>query len=421
MDTNNLSLNELAEKTLRSFNTLVNTSADMTLNISSSPIVGLVDRILNDAIFKIASDIHIEPTNTILNIRFRIDGMLYKYAALSLTLHPFIIARLKIISKLNTVEKRKPQDGNLSYSYLDKIIDIRIAIIPTIYGEKIVLRLLNTSGKLLNINELDLSTANKQLFKKLYTRPSGLILNTGPVNSGKTTTLYAALQELNSVEKNIMTIEDPVEYKLEGINQVQIYESQGLNFNTGLRAILRQDPSIILIGEIRDNDTAKTAVRAALTGHLVLSTLHASNAASAVLRLLDMQIEPYLLSATLAGCLSQRLVRKICPNCIESYVPEINSTEYKFLQKHHIHYDKLYRGRGCNKCNNSGYHGRIAIHEIFLASKDIKNAIYNTADSNTIEKLAQENGMISLLQDGLNKCLDQKTTLTEIMRINDND
>ena len=419
--TNNPILSELAEKTLRSFNTLANASDDMTLNINNSPIVGLVDIILNDAIFKIASDIHIEPNTAILNIRFRIDGLLYEYAALPLALHPFIVARLKIISKLNTVEKRKPQDGNLSYKYLDKTVDIRVAVIPTIHGEKIVLRLLNTSGKLLNIDELNLSAANKKLFQKLYTRPSGLILNTGPVNSGKTTTLYAALQELNSIEKNIMTIEDPVEYKLDGINQVQINELQGLNFNIGLRAILRQDPNIVLIGEIRDNDTAKTAVRAALTGHLVLSTLHASNAVNAVLRLLDMQIEPYLLAATLAGCLSQRLVRKICPDCIESYTPKINSAEYNFLQKHHIQYDKLFHGRGCNKCNNSGYHGRIAIHEIFLANKNIKNAIYNTADSAAIEKLAWENGMISLLSDGINKCIEQKTTLAEIMRISDDD
>ncbi|WP_196594289.1 GspE/PulE family protein [Pectinatus sottacetonis] len=412
-----LSLNELADKTLRSFDQIQKSTNTTSINISSSPIVELVNKIINDAIFQNASDIHIEPTTTLITIRLRIDGVLNKYASLPISLHPLIISRLKILGELNIVEKRQPQDGNITYTYKNKTIDIRISTIPTIYGEKMVMRLLNTSGKLLSLEELALSPLNYAAFNSLFHRSSGLILNTGPVNSGKTTTLYAALKELNTIEKNIVTIEDPVEYKLNGINQVQVNEKTGLTFEKGLRAMLRQDPDILLIGEIRDSKTAEAAVRAALTGHLILSTLHTKNAASAVLRMLDLGIKPYLLAATLSGCLSQRLLRRICPYCREKYLPATNSPAYKFMHKQKIPPDNLFHGRGCPKCNNSGYLGQIAVQEIFSVDSDIKQAIYENTNIDLLTQLAVKNGMRPLISDAIDKVKQKQTTIEEIIRI----
>ena len=418
---NESSLGELAEKTLRSFH-IQNNTANIDINVSGAPIVELVDKIISSAILAKSSDIHIEPQNENLRIRLRIDGILTDYASLPAALHQLIISRIKILSGMNTVEKRQPQDGSLSYKYLNRTIDIRIAIIPTIYGEKMVMRLLNISGRLFSINELELSEANENLFYRLFHRPSGLILNTGPVNSGKTATLYAALSILNSTEKNIITIEDPVEYKLNGINQMQIDEKIGLTFEKGLRAILRQDPDIILIGEIRDSVTAKTAIRAALTGHLVLSTLHTNSAASAILRLLDMGIEPYLLSATLSGCISQRLLRRICPYCLCSYIAPDNSLQAAFIEKHGITNDKLYYGKGCEKCNNTGYSGRIAVQEILTVNNILQKAVSSIKDGDSLKDIAVQNGMQPLLYDAIDKVLQKKTTIDEIIRIiSDND
>ncbi len=415
------SLVELAEKTLRSFHIQNNTS-DINLNVSGSPIVGLVDKIISSAISVKASDIHIEPQTENLRIRLRIDGILVNYANLPVMLHSLIISRIKILSGMNTVEKRQPQDGSLSYKYEAKTIDIRIAIVPTIYGEKMVMRLLNVSGRLFTINELELSEANENLFYNLFHRPSGLILNTGPVNSGKTTTLYAALNVLNSTEKNIMTIEDPVEYKLSGINQMQIDGKMGLTFENGLHAILRQDPDIILIGEIRDGITAKTAIRAALTGHLVLSTLHTNSAASAILRMLDMGVEPYLLSATLAGCISQRLLRRICPYCASPYTAPINSSQSAFIEKYCIPKDKIYYGKGCEKCHNTAYSGRIAVQEILTVNNILQKAVSSIKDGDSFKEIAVQNGMRPLLYDAIDKVLQKKTTIDEIIRIiSDND
>ncbi|MDQ0204192.1 GspE/PulE family protein [Pectinatus haikarae] len=409
------SLNELAEKTLRSFNKSGNNIDLPDLNISAAPIVGLVDKIINNAILQNVSDIHFEPREKNMCIRVRIDGILKDYVTLPSELHQLIISRIKIISCMNTVEKRKPQDGSMSYKYAGKTIDIRISTIPTIHGEKLVMRLLNILGRCFTVEELELNYKNEASFRKLFHRPSGLILNTGPVNSGKTATLYAALNELNTPEKNIVTIEDPVEYKLDNITQIQINEKTGLSFEEGMRAVLRQDPDIIFIGEIRDEKTAATAVRAALTGHLVLSTLHTGNAVSAILRMLDMKIEPYLLAEVLAGCLSQRLLRRICPHCKISYEPVENSEQYIFMQKYAI--KQAFRGKGCAFCGNSGYFGRIAVQEILTVKASLKKSICLKDSSSVMKEIAVGDEMVPLFNDGIEKIIRGKTTISEIMRV----
>lgn len=408
------SLNELTEKSLRSFSRYNNTENSADINISSSPIVELVNLIINSAIFRNISDIHFEPADDNLRIRMRLDGILEEYALLPQKLHAPIIARIKIISGMNTVEKRKPQDGSFSYQYKNKIIDIRLSVIPSIHGEKLVMRLLNTMGRCYSIDELELSHNNETVFRKLFQRSSGLILNTGPVNSGKTATLYAALSELNTIDKNIVTIEDPVEYKLDNITQIQINEKIGLTFEAGLRTILRQDPNIILIGEIRDEKTAATAVRAALTGHLVFSTLHTGNAVNAILRMLDMKAEPYLLSEALAGCLGQRLLRRICPHCKKPYQPTAEE-EKIFLQKYHL--GVSYYGEGCEICSGRGYLGRIAAQEIFTVTNTMREAICARASSSVLRRIALKNGMVPLLHDVLAKITQGKTTIKEVMRV----
>ncbi|TCS79348.1 type IV pilus assembly protein PilB [Pectinatus cerevisiiphilus] len=416
----NNSLNELAEKTLRSFKRNNNNLNSTDLNITGAPIVELVDKIINNAILQKASDIHFEPREKNMCIRMRVDGILKNYAVFQRELHPLLISRIKIISNMNTVEKRKPQDGSMSYKYSDRIIDIRISTIPSIHGEKLVMRLLNILGRCFTINELALSPANENMFCKLFHRSSGLILNTGPVNSGKTATLYAALNELNAPEKNIVTIEDPVEYKLDNITQIQINEGIGLTFEEALRATLRQDPDIILIGEIRDEQTAAIAVRAALTGHLVLSTLHTGSAVNAILRMLDMRVEPYLLSEALAGCLSQRLLRCICPHCKTVYKPVENSLEDAFMKKYSLKYS--FYGQGCDFCENSGYLGRMAVQEIFIVRSAMRKSICRREDSSILKEIAMKNEMKPLLNDAIEKVLEGKTTISEIMRvINDDD
>ncbi|WP_196606982.1 GspE/PulE family protein [Pectinatus frisingensis] len=416
----NVSLADLAKKALPTTN-YISDSRRLDLNISGAPLVTLVDKIITDAILQKASDIHIEPQNKTLTIRFRIDGILINYAQLDLPLHPLIIARVKIISGMDTVEQRKPQDGSLSYEFSNKMINLRISVLPTILGEKMVLRLLNTSGKLFNIDELELSKYNKYSFENIYNHTSGLIISTGPVNSGKTTTLYAILNKLNTPEKNIVTIEDPIECNLSGITQIQINEKTSLTFENGLRAVLRQDPDIILIGEIRDEITARIAIRAALTGHLVLTTLHTNDAVTAVLRLLDMGIEPYLLSATLIGCISQRLLRRICPNCSTRKTFTANSPQTVFLKKHNYSQTNLLYGSGCEKCHGTGYSGRIAIQEILPIATEMQKAINNTPDSTILKDIAIKNGMRPLIYDALAKAMQNKTTVDEIMRIIDDD
>lgn len=413
--TENNSLNELAEKTLRVFGGNVNNEVDVNISITGAPIVELVKKIMTIAIKSEASDIHFEPHEKNMSIRMRIDGILQYIITLPLLLHAPMISRLKIISGMDTVEQRKPQDGSMSYKYDGRMIDTRISIIPSIYGEKLVLRLLNTLGRCLKVDELALSKKNRKIFEHLINRPSGLILNTGPVNSGKTTTLYAALNKLATVEKNIVTIEDPVEYKLMNVTQMQVNEKIGLTFEVGLRTVLRQDPNIILIGEIRDECTAAIATRAALTGHLVFSTLHTANAVNAIFRMLDMQVKSYLLAEVLAGCISQRLLRCICEHCRTNYIPDENSLQKKFMQKYAI--KSAFYGKGCEECNNTGYAGRIAVQEIFVVNANMRKAIAAKANSVVVKNIALENGMQPLLSDAIAKITEGKTTISEVMRV----
>lgn len=386
--------------------------------VTNAPVVNLVNRIITDSADLNASDIHIEPVEDKIRIRVRIDGVLQELCEpLPLKLLSFIVSRLKILSKLNSVEYRIPQDGRIAFPYKGHDIDIRVSTMPLLDGEKVVLRLLNLSHRLLDIAELDFSAENEKLFRSWCHKPYGLILNVGPVNSGKTTTLYAALTELNSPARNIVTIEDPVEYHLPGINQIQVNPKVDLTFARGLRSVLRQDPDIVMLGEIRDEETAEIAIRAALTGHLFFTTLHTGDAVGAVFRLIDMKVIPYLLSASLIGIMGQRLVRRLCPHCAEKYSISPNSPDAALLGEHFSPDLEFSRAVGCPQCNNTGYKGRIAIHELLPITDNLRSAILNRLDLHSFEQLALTEKMHTLLDDGITKAMAGKTTLTEIRRV----
>ena len=386
---------------------------DELLEVASAPIVKLINSIVEQAVDMRASDIHIEPYAEDIRVRFRIDGDLHEIMRLSSSSLSAIVTRIKIIGKMNIAEKRIPQDGRVETKINGKEIDIRISTIPTVYGEKIVLRLLDRSNFMFSKSELGFNERNLKAFDKILTQPYGIILVTGPTGSGKTTTLYATLKELNEIEKNIITVEDPVEYKLDGINQVQVNPKAGLTFASGLRSILRQDPDIIMVGEIRDSETAEIAVRAAITGHLVLSTLHTNDSASSVVRLIDMGIEPYLVSSAVIGVISQRLVKELCPDCKVPY--EASYSEKSLLGLDTNENITLYRPKGCNKCNN-GYKGRRAVHEIMIVNESIRQLIDDGANIDELRIVAEKQGMISLLRDSVNLALNGQTTVEEVLR-----
>ncbi|MEN3047027.1 MAG: ATPase, T2SS/T4P/T4SS family [Candidatus Hydrothermales bacterium] len=397
---------------------LENEVEDITsIKDEKSPIVKLVNSILLDAIRRRASDIHIEPYEKELRVRYRIDGVLQEVLKRDVRLIRPIVARIKSISKMKIEEKRRPQDGRMRLNVGNKRIDVRVAVIPTIYGEKVAMRILDRSAIELSLDALGFEEESLKMFRKILKNPNGIILVTGPTGSGKTTTLYSALQELNSTEVNISTIEDPVEFTLHGINQVQVKESVGMTFASGLKAFLRQDPDIIMVGEIRDFETAEIAIRASLTGHLVLSTVHTNTAAATVTRLINMQIEPFLIASTLLIVVSQRLVRKICENCKEEYVPDEsillelspdNPDRFKNV--------KFYRGRGCEKCFKIGYKGRTGLFEVMPITKTIRQLILKKAPTFEIEKAALEEGMISLREAGIRKIIRGITTPEEVLR-----
>ncbi len=382
-----------------------------------APIIGLVNSFLSQAIKKMASDIHIEPQDKILRVRFRIDGMLKEVGSFPRDIHPAIVARVKIISEMDIAEKRIPQDGRIKIKEADHDVDVRVSTLPTIMGEKIVMRLLDQNAVILDIEKLGFSTGNLNKYHNFYSRSYGMVLVTGPTGSGKTTTLYSTLSKVNSPNENIITLEDPVEYYLPGINQVQINPKAGLTFASGLRAVLRQDPNIVLVGEIRDSETANIAIRAALTGHLVFSTLHTNDAAGTVTRLLDMDVEPYLVASSVLGVVAQRLVRTICPECKEHYTPSPDSLEYLFLGVKPYSPITLYRGIGCSHCNHTGYRGRMAIHEVMPITSQIREAINCKASSNVISKIAITQGMSTMCQDGIQKALLGLTDIREVMRV----
>lgn len=385
------------------------------LEVSNAPIVRLINSTIQQAIDMKASDIHIEPYTEDIRIRFRVDGDLQDIMRLSKNILSPLITRIKIIGKMDIAEKRIPQDGRVEFNIDNRKIDIRISTIPTVHGEKIVLRLLDRENFLLTKEELGFTQRNMDAFEKLLKQPYGMLLITGPTGSGKTTTLYAMLKELNTVEKNIITIEDPVEYKMEGINQVQINPKAGLTFASGLRSILRQDPDIIMVGEIRDTETAQIAVRAAITGHLVLSTLHTNDSPSSIIRMIDMGVEPYLVSSAVIGVISQRLVKSLCDNCKTPY--EASYSEKLLLGKNTDENITLYKARGCNRCNN-GYKGRRAIHEIMLIDENMRRLINKGKNVDEIRLNAIKSGMITLMDNSVDLVLQGITSIDEILKAN---
>ncbi|MCM3627148.1 Flp pilus assembly complex ATPase component TadA [Paenibacillus glycanilyticus] len=379
-----------------------------------SPVVRLVNQMIQQAVQLRASDIHVDPGETSVTIRYRIDGVLRTERAIPKQMQGFITARLKIMSKLNIAERRLPQDGRMKMQFEFKTVDIRVSSLPTIYGEKIVLRLLDLSTGVKAIDQLGFNNHNVQVFKEMIERPYGILLITGPTGSGKTTTLYSALSHLNEEDTNIITVEDPVEYQLDGINQVQVSPTIGLTFATGLRSILRQDPNVVMVGEIRDTETAEIAIRASLTGHLVLSTLHTNDSVSSITRFRDMGVEPYLIASSLIGVVAQRLVRRICNDCKDAHEP--TDQERLFFKSRGIHVDKLYRGRGCGNCGSMGYRGRVAIHEVLHINNEIRELITLSGSLGELREAAAKQGMIQLMDDGLEKVTKGITTLQEVLR-----
>ena len=379
------------------------------------PLIRLVNLIILKAIDEGASDIHIEPSKDRLRVRYRLDGKLHEVQSLPRALHVSVAARLKIMSSLDIIERRRPQDGRITVKVRNREVDLRVSTFPTNLGEKIVIRVLDKDTGLLNLEGLGFPAETMARVRKLIRRPNGIFLVTGPTGSGKTSTLYAALHEINAPAINIITLEDPVEYQLEGINQGQINPGVGLTFADGLRAILRQDPNVIFVGEIRDLETAEIAVRASLTGHLVFSTLHTNDAPSTVTRLMDIGIQPYLLSSSLLGILAQRLVRRICQECIEP-----DDAAMPMAQRMGITLPpgtRLMRGRGCDACRSIGYKGRVGIFELLDIIPEIGQLIAQRADTDTIRQTARQAGMRSLRDDGVLKAAAGQTTLEEVLSI----
>lgn len=384
-------------------------------DVNSAPIVRLVHSILEAAVRKKASDIHIEYDGDFMRVRFRVDGLLVEHMKTSSKAYKAIISRIKIMANLNISEKRLPQDGRIYLMVDSKPVDFRVSTMPTSKDEKVVMRVLDKSSFMVSKEKLGFNPQDIELYDKFLAKPYGLILVVGPTGSGKTTTLYSMLNQLNDVEKNILTIEDPVEYELQGINQSQINYKAGLDFASALRAFLRQDPDIIMVGEIRDYDTAEIAIRASLTGHLVLSTLHANTAVGAISRLSDMNVDSFLITSSLVGVVAQRLVRKICPFCKTSYeagVGEKKALGYDLLQDL-----TLYKGDGCDKCNNTGYKGRLGIYEMVEVTRPIRDLVDRGAKEDEITEKAVELGMKTMRHDAANKVINGQTTVEEMIRV----
>jgi len=379
-----------------------------------SPVVKLVNYLLYNAVRENASDIHIEPDDKKLRVRYRVDGKMYEKIRPPFQMHPAIVSRIKIMAELDIAQRRLPQDGGIHVMVEGRPIDLRVSIMPGSFGEKVVIRVIDPHKVLFNFESLGFTYENLKLFRKVIQAPNGIVLVTGPTGSGKNTTLYAALAELNSEEVNICTVEDPVECNMAGINQFQVNQKAGFEFSTALRSLLRQDPDIIMVGEIRDEATASIAVQAALTGHLVLSTLHTNDAPGAVTRLLDLGVAPYLVSASLTAVLAQRLVRKICANCKSEYEP--SSSIRKIVEGAGGETVKFFRGVGCKKCRNTGYAGRIAIHELFVPNEEIMEMISERVGLKKLRNAALKNGMVPLQADGIEKVKAGIVSVEEVLR-----
>jgi type IV pilus assembly protein PilB len=386
--------------------------------VEDAPIVKFVNLLITQAIQDRASDIHIEPAERELRVRFRIDGVLHEVMRSPKTIQSGVISRLKIMADLNIAEKRLPQDGRLSVNANGKKIDLRVATLPTVWGEKVVMRVLDNSTAMLKLTDLGFSQNNYDRFSLSFTKPYGMILVTGPTGSGKSTTLYATLNIVSTPEKNVITVEDPVEYRIPLINQVQVNVKAGLTFAAALRSILRSDPDVVLIGEIRDHETAQIAIEAALTGHLVLSTLHTNDAPSAITRLVEMDIEPFLVGSAVDAVLAQRLARRLCTKCKEAYTPTAETliaNRYPWTPEHPL--PTLYRPIGCSACSKTGYKGRLALHEVMVVTEEIERMAVERASAATIGRAAREDGMITLRDDGMLKVSEGVTSFEEILRV----
>jgi len=386
--------------------------------VEDAPIVKFVNLLITQGIQDRASDVHLEPTEQALVVRYRIDGVLHEVMKSPKNIQSGVISRLKIMSDINIAERRVPQDGRLSVTHQGKKIDLRVATLPTVWGEKVVMRVLDNSTARMELSDLGFSDHNYGTFSKSFVKPYGMILVTGPTGSGKSTTLYATLNQIARPEVNVITVEDPVEYRLPGINQVQTNTKAGLTFASALRSILRCDPDIVLIGEIRDHETAQIAVEAALTGHLVLSTLHTNDAPSAVTRLTEMGLEPFLVGSALDCVLAQRLARRLCSKCKEAYEPTPELLEQaRFPWQDGMPLPKLYRQVGCPACSKTGYRGRLALHEVMAVSEDIERLAVEHASATAISEVARQEGMITLRDDGMLKVAQGITTIDEILRV----
>lgn len=392
--------------------------AALTKQIEEAPIVRLATTIIQNAVKERASDIHVEPDRRNMRLRYRIDGVLHEAMSMPKYIQLPLTARFKIMAELNIAERRLPQDGRIAVRYEGKDYDLRVSCLPNLHGEKIVMRILDKSSVMIGMNKLGFTPEIQSVLDELSQQPNGMLLSTGPTGSGKTTTQYSLLNKLNSVEKNILTIEDPCEYQLSGITQVQVNRKAGLTFASALRSFLRQDPDIIMVGEMRDLETAEIAIESSLTGHLVLSTLHTNDAPSATIRLIDMGIEPFLISATLIGVLAQRLGRRICSNCKEFYeVPAIELKRFGFLPESDTQTVQLARGRGCELCRHTGYKGRTGFYELMTMNSEIAEMIVRRVPLTELKAAAKANGMKELREDGLQKVLEGVTTPEEVMRV----
>lgn len=385
-----------------------------TMNRDDAPIIRLVNQIFLSAIDQRASDIHFDPHEKQLHVRFRIDGDLRTETIYPKKIQSVMLTRLKVMSNLDITESRLPQDGRIKYTLRNRAYDFRVSTLPTMYGEKIVIRVLDSSQGLTDLTKLGFGERNEEAYREMLKRPNGIILITGPTGSGKSSTLYASLVELNDETKNIITVEDPVEYQLDGINQVQVNSKVGLTFASGLRSILRQDPNIVMVGEIRDTETAEIAIRASLTGHLVLSTLHTNSAISSITRLIDMGVEPFLVAASTTGLVAQRLVRRVCRDCGQA--EPVSKSEQRLFEAEGIHIDRIVRGKGCSSCNSTGYRGRLAIHEVIPINEGLRRMIMNQATESEMVEYAKSQGATFLLADGLEKVAAGLTTTEEILR-----
>jgi type IV pilus assembly protein PilB len=386
--------------------------------VEDAPIVRLVNLLITQAVADRASDIHIEPAERDIRIRYRIDGVLHEVMRSPKNIQAGLISRLKVMADINIAERRIPQDGRIGLVVGGKAVDLRVATLPTVYGEKVVIRILDKSSVLLRLEDLGFADASFQQFEKAFRKPYGTILVTGPTGSGKSTTLYATLNIINGVDRNIITIEDPVEYRLSGVNQIQVNNKAGLTFASALRSILRADPDVILVGEIRDRETALIAMEAALTGHLVLSTLHTNDAAAAVTRLVEMEVAPYIVASSLDCVVAQRLARRLCEHCKEAYQPSEAELKYAGFQEKDINKIKeLFRPAGCSRCGKTGYRGRLGLYEIMPISEEIEMLTAERKSSEDIKKVAVEQGMVTLRDDGLEKVRAGMTSLEEIFRV----